>query len=174
MEVVCPFHVPKSSCLMSQHNARSAQYRTLLVYEENQSHFDIGHIPCQIWFRIWENGTNILEKYGKSWLQPHERLHSAHEKLYIFGKVRSSPFQKYTVPHSHHRDTHLTVVKISPIFPKLPRMLVPLSLIRNHLAHITIFWYGPYMGWPLEPKWPPPGVQKYFLHLGGIWACITV
>ncbi len=36
------------------------------------------------------------------------------------------------------------------------------------------FWDGPYMGCPLVPTWPTPGVQNWFLHLGGIWTCITL
>ncbi len=56
-----------------------------------------------------------------------------HEKLYIFGKMRSSPFQKYIVFHSYYKDIHLAVVNITPIFPKFSSTLVPFSLIRNHI-----------------------------------------
>ncbi len=44
----------------------------------------------------------------------------------------------------------------------------------SELANISIFWDGPYMGWPLVPIWQSPGVQNWFLHLGGIWTCITL
>ena len=48
--------------------------------------------------------------------------------------MRSPPFQKCIVFHSSYKDIPLAVVKVSPIFPKFPSMLVPFSLIRNHIV----------------------------------------
>ncbi len=44
-------------------------------------------------------------------------IHSTHGKLYIFGKVRPSSFQKYIVFHGYYEDIYLAVIKVSPIFP---------------------------------------------------------
>ncbi len=67
------------------------------------------------------------------WILPHECLRSTHGKLYISGKVRSSPFQKYIAFHSYFKEIHLVVVRITPILPKFPSTLVPFSLIQNHM-----------------------------------------
>ncbi len=68
--------------------------------DRNASEYHLNHCYMEKWFRICEKGTNVLGKQGKSWLQPHERLHSTYGKLYIFVKLRSSPFQKYIVFYS--------------------------------------------------------------------------
>ncbi len=69
---------------------------------------------------------------------PHNYPHITHGKLYIFGKVRSSSFQKYIDFHSYYKDIHLAVVKTFPIFRKFPSTLVPFSLIQNHITIYTL------------------------------------
>ena len=59
--------------------------------------------------------------------------HSKCSKLYIFGKRKTSSFQKYIVFHGCYNDIHRAVFSISPIFPIFLSMLVPFSLIRNHI-----------------------------------------
>ena len=86
-----------------------------------------------IWFHIWEKGTNVLGKQKKSWLPADECLHSRYGKVYIFGKRRMSPFQKYTVFHGYLEGIHGAAAWISLILPRFPCTLVPFSLIRNHL-----------------------------------------
>ena len=91
--------------------------------------------PCALWFRICKKSTNVLGKQGKSRLQPYESLNSTHGNLYISGKARSLPFQKYIVFHSIYKDMHLAVAKVSPIFPKFPIKLV--IVIQHHGSWIS-------------------------------------
>ena len=91
-----------------------------------------------IWFRIREKGTNVLGKWGKSWLPPHEGLHSSHGQLYIFRKRRISPFQKCIVFHGYFEGIRVAVPCMSVIFPRFRSTLVPFSQIRNHIA---LWWH---------------------------------
>ncbi len=65
---------------------------------------------------------------------PEEHLYSKCGKLYIFGKRKTSAFQKYIVFHGYFKDIHLAVFSISTIFPKFLRTLVPFSLVRNNMG----------------------------------------
>ncbi len=60
---------------------------------------------------------------------PDDCPNSKHGKPYIFGKRKTSPFQKYVVFHGYYEDIHLGVFSISAIFSST---LVPFSQIRNH------------------------------------------
>ncbi len=120
-----------------------------------------------IWFRIWEKGTNVLGK----WSPPDECHHSSHEKLYIFGHRRISPFRNYIAFHGYFEGIHMAVTWISFILPRFSSTLVPFSQIRNHLMSSVIKapqycskWLFCYVhciiqpqlcGTPVYPKTPP-------------------
>ncbi len=59
---------------------------------------------------------------------------STHGKLYIFGKKRFPSLKKYIVFPGYYGEIFLAVNMISPIFPIFPSLLVPFSLIRNHMT----------------------------------------
>ncbi len=90
---------------------------------------------------FWEKGTNVLgnlgEKKGSSWLQPNGMGNRTHGKLYIFGKIMLSSFQKCRAFYAYHKPIHLAVIRSSSVFPVC---LVPFSQIRNHMG--TCAWSG--------------------------------
>ena len=66
---ISPIRLPPS---LQKNNRKSSTCPSVLGFHQNFCHQM--EKRCTVWLRICEKGTNVLGKYGKSWLQPHEYL----------------------------------------------------------------------------------------------------
>ncbi len=71
------------------------------------------------YWEIWENRRNTDYSYMDDFIVPMENY-------YIFGKVRSFPFQKYIVCHAYYEDNHSSGCNQDfPFFPQISQYVYP-------------------------------------------------